>query len=41
MFLHAGAVLDSGWIEETAQFIERVSSSLTPAASTNSDNSAL
>src|SRR5450631_1913483 len=27
MFLHAGAVLDSGWIEETAQFVERVSSS--------------
>src|SRR3982074_2990360 len=27
MFLHAGAVLDSGWIEETAQFIEGVSSS--------------
>src|SRR6202521_3990346 len=27
MFLHAGAVLDSGWIEETAQFIERIASS--------------
>ena len=27
MFLHAGAVLDSGWIEETAQFIQGVSSS--------------
>ena len=27
MFLHAGAVLDSGWIEETAQFINGVSSS--------------
>jgi hypothetical protein len=25
MFLHAGAVLDSGWIDETAQFIQRVS----------------
>src|ERR1700694_6184529 len=25
MFLHAGAVLDAGWIEETAQFIQRVS----------------
>src|SRR6059036_3018268 len=24
MFLHAGAVLDSGWIEETAQFIQGV-----------------
>ena len=32
MFLHAGAVLDSGWIEETAQFIERVSSSGHPRA---------
>jgi len=32
MFLHAGAVLDSGWIEETAQFIERVSSSGPPRA---------
>src|ERR1700759_1397161 len=32
MFLHAGAVLDSGWIEETAQFIERVSSSGSPRA---------
>src|ERR1700736_5559746 len=27
MFLHAGAVLDSGWIEETTQFIQGVSSS--------------
>src|SRR3979409_2559992 len=27
MFLHAGAVLDSGWIEETTQFIQRVSNS--------------
>jgi hypothetical protein len=25
MFLHAGAVLDSGWIDETVQFIQRVS----------------
>ncbi len=25
MFLHAGAVLDSGWIEETTQFIQGVS----------------
>ncbi|EKS29010.1 hypothetical protein [Afipia felis] len=25
MFLHAGAVLESGWIDETAQFIESVS----------------
>src|SRR5207302_391622 len=25
MFLHAGAVLDSGWIDETAQFIHGVS----------------
>src|SRR5579862_2394177 len=32
MFLHAGAVLDSGWIEETAQFIERVSGSGKPRA---------
>src|SRR6202171_3308332 len=32
MFLHAGAVLDSGWIEETAQFIERVSNSGRPRA---------
>ena len=27
MFLHAGAVLDAGWIEETTQFIQRVSMS--------------
>src|ERR1700682_5265916 len=27
MFLHAGAVLDSGWIEETSQFIQGVSNS--------------
>src|ERR1700692_745224 len=32
MFLHAGAVLDSGWIEETAQFIRRVSDSGRPRA---------
>src|ERR1700744_333587 len=32
MFLHAGAVLDSGWIEETTQFIQRVSSSDRPRA---------
>jgi hypothetical protein len=27
MFLHAGAVLESGWIDETAQFIESVAAS--------------
>jgi hypothetical protein len=32
MFLHAGAVLESGWIDETAQFIERVASSGRPRA---------
>jgi hypothetical protein len=32
MFLHAGAVLDSGWIEETTQFIQRVSDSDRPRA---------
>src|SRR6202049_1488672 len=32
MFLHAGAVLDTGWIEETAQFIQGVSSSGRPRA---------
>ena len=32
MFLHAGAVLDSGWIDETAQFVERVSASDRPRA---------
>ena len=32
MFLHAGAVLDSGWIEETTQFIRGVSSSGRPRA---------
>ena len=32
MFLHAGAVLDTGWIDETTQFIERVSDSGHPRA---------
>src|SRR5437588_5275774 len=32
MFLHAGAVLDSGWIEETSQFIQGVASSGRPRA---------
>jgi hypothetical protein len=32
MFLHAGAVLDSGWIEETTLFIQRVSGSEQPRA---------
>src|ERR1700689_1969652 len=32
MFLDAGAVLDQGWIDETAQFIQRVSSSGRPRA---------
>ena len=32
MFLHAGAVLDSGWIEETTQFMQGVSSSGRPRA---------
>src|SRR5881275_2732399 len=32
MFLHAGAVLDTGWIEETTQFIHGVSSSGRPRA---------
>src|SRR6202012_5095003 len=32
MFLHAGAVLDSGWIEETTQFIQTVSMSDRPRA---------
>src|SRR3954470_21911859 len=27
MFLHAGAVLDAGWIDESAQFMQRVSMS--------------
>ena len=32
MFLHAGAVLDSGWIDETTQFIQGVSVSGRPRA---------
>ena len=32
MFLHAGAVLDAGWIDETSQFIQRVSLSERPRA---------
>jgi hypothetical protein len=32
MFLHAGAVLDHGWIEETTQFIQRVADSDRPRA---------
>ena len=32
MFLHAGAVLDSGWIEETTQFIQGVALSGRPRA---------
>ena len=32
MFLHAGAVLQSGWIEETTQFIQNVSLSDKPRA---------
>src|ERR1700750_478757 len=32
MFLHAGAVLDSGWIEETTQFIQNVAGSGRPRA---------
>jgi hypothetical protein len=32
MFLHAGAVLEPGWIEETVQFIQRVSDSGRPRA---------
>jgi Glycosyl transferase family 2 len=32
MFLHAGAVLDHGWIDETAQFIQRVSDGDRPRA---------
>jgi hypothetical protein len=32
MFLHAGAVLETGWIEETTQFIQRVSSNGRPRA---------
>ena len=32
MFLHAGAVLDTGWIEESSQFIQGVSTSGRPRA---------
>src|ERR1700748_69729 len=32
MFLHAGAVLDHGWIDETMQFIQRVSGNDRPRA---------
>jgi hypothetical protein len=32
MFLHAGAVLDSSWIEETTQFIQTVANSNRPRA---------
>ena len=32
MFLHAGAVLDNGWIDETTQFIQNVSGSDRPRA---------
>src|ERR1700723_701402 len=32
MFLHVGAVLDHGWIDETTQFIQRVSDSDRPRA---------
>ena len=32
MFLHAGAVLDHGWVDETAQFIQRVSGNDRPRA---------
>ena len=32
MFLHAGAVLDAGWIEETTQFIQLVAGSGPPKA---------
>src|SRR4051812_13947680 len=32
MFLHAGAVLDAGWIEETSQFTQRVSAGGRPRA---------
>src|ERR1700753_1676760 len=32
MFLHAGAVLDSSWIEETTQFIQAVANSDRPRA---------
>ena len=32
MFLHAGAVLDAGWIDETAQFIQAFRSAAGPRA---------
>lgn len=32
MFLHAGAVLDAGWIEETSQFMQAMAASDTPRA---------
>jgi glycosyltransferase involved in cell wall biosynthesis len=32
MFMHAGAVLDSGWIEETSQFVQSVSLNGEPRA---------
>ena len=32
MFLHAGAVLDHGWIDETMQFVQRVSDGGRPRA---------
>src|ERR1044071_5944812 len=32
MFLHAGSVLDSGWIDEAAQFMQAVSLSGRPRA---------
>jgi hypothetical protein len=32
MFLHAGAVLDAGWIDETAQFVQNASLSDRPRA---------
>jgi hypothetical protein len=32
MFLHAGAVLESGWIEETTQFVQAVSAGDRPRA---------
>jgi hypothetical protein len=32
MFLHAGAVLDQGWIDEAVQFIQRVSTGDKPRA---------
>ncbi len=32
MFIHAGAVLDAGWIDETTQFVQSVASSGQPRA---------